>query len=364
VIGRLAEQFISPDARLLDIMDREGVLEGAQNPDAADEAAAAAAEQPRPKPLRIPGQASLCRITDEDQRAEVIDLLEASHDKPGCAYFLSGTNPIAMSWLRSGCSSAKYFQVSAVVFRDNLAMRLLMSPITGSWPIQQGYGFECRRCGKSSADPLAVDIDPRFHPLHCGQNAQGRLTRRHDDIRDLLILMLQQVYPAGTPVTPEPLLGFGPNGQRAGRQQKRADVLLEVDGKKTFIDVVVGDPTCQTYVVGSAFDQGHTASKVESAKVTEYLGLVREATGGTGVFVPFGLEPTGFLGGGARQFLEDVVQGHDEGGEETARRLSKVRAFKRRLAIILANHASQMVHKVRTCSRSLQLQGGDVALDA
>lgn len=154
----------------------------------------------------------------------------------------------------------------------------------------RGGGAHCGRCQELSADPFSVDMDPRYHALHCGSNEQGRLTKRHDDIRDALAQLLSSIYGAQY-VSKEPIVGHVEN------QRLTADVLVRRGAREIFLDVVVADPTCKTAVQDhdSTAIQGVVCNVAEARKRNHYREVMRAKQSGRCVCWCLSLccEPTG-----------------------------------------------------------------------
>lgn len=172
------------------------------------------------------------------------------------------------------------------------------------------------------------------------QYFQGRLTKRHDDIRDALAQLLSSIYGAQY-VSKEPIVGHVEN------QRLTADVLVRRGAREVFLDVVVADPTCKTAVQDhdSATIQSVACNVAEARKRHHYREVMRVKP--EGVLVPFAFEPTGRFGKAALDFLSSVVEEHSGGDRERARRQAKVLHFKRRVGVLLARHTSRMVGTIR-----------------
>jgi hypothetical protein len=147
---------------------------------------------------------------------------------------------------------------------------------------------------------LNIEVDlmkTPFHCLDCTHYCEQFNQRRHDRIRDCLIVYLRRFAGVAGTVTKEPALP-APNGHR------KADILFCKDGRNQYIDVALCNPCAPTYLEARQPGEENPAMDMRKrAKERDYEGLLPADQ-----FVPFILSATGSMHESARQWVEDSAQ--------------------------------------------------------
>jgi hypothetical protein len=181
-------------------------------------------------------------------------------------------------------------RIQSPQFVEALRLRLLMQPLH---PMEVfGKTWNCK-CGRR----VDLDVDPR-HLLDC-ESGGWYITRRHDDVRDLLCDTIRRIRPEAT-ITLEPVLTQGLGNPRRG------DIKVILGNRIRVIDVAICDPSAACYRdYGSIREDGAAAKQKERQKEAKYADIPDLLN--TDAFVPFVVEATGRIGPKAFAFLEQLM---------------------------------------------------------
>jgi hypothetical protein len=122
------------------------------------------------------------------------------------------------------------------------------------------------------------------------------VTRRHHAIRDVIVSMVTK---AGGKATEEP-----GNFHQAYGDEKRSDILVNLNGRLTLVDVVVTNPLAATYLRGTIDRPLSAAEKAARKKTTKYAQVARDSGAS---FVPFSLEVYGGFEAKAVEFVKTIA---------------------------------------------------------
>lgn len=250
----------------------------------------------------IPRQKELCQSLVRENITRAQQLLSRGHDRPGRAWWLSQSFKGSGLWL-SFIPKAPNLQLTPDEYRSSLSLRLMLPCC---WTPVGTYS-QCQHCIATHYGDQAQDS--RFHPLSCIR-AQGKITKRHDRIRDILASGLRRLF-GGHTVQLEPAVAAG---------LRRPDIILTIGARTFIIDVAVANPTCRRYLNKSSdLTALAAADTMEEHKRREYAGTLASLQLQPDAMIPFVLEATGRLGKSASTFLEQLETSVEVRAEVSAR---------------------------------------------
>ena len=234
------------------------------------------------------------------------DLVRRPEDKWFAAWFRSNQFKGSGKWLEPLPLHIQRLRLNDTELVCNLRARLGIAPISEDMlcPTSQHIGplnpNSLRRpvSGDSGCNCAtergARGMRPRnvLHSLDCRNNMEY-INKRHNLVRNILGDLLRKAC-LGSMVELEPNV--------AGRAE-RPDLLLYRNGRETYLDVVIVNPSCPSQLNIQHSDQIADAANLdkERIKTNKYREWDIQV-------IPFALEATGRLGPSALKFIKSITQ--------------------------------------------------------
>jgi hypothetical protein len=224
-------------------------------------------------------------------------LAASPHSHAWAAQLMSTTTPNAGQWLR--CTSLPQFGMG-ITFSDNDYLEALRNRLL--IPFSAIPGPYNQQCSCALVHPVNLTVLP-MHPLMC-PGSKGIVQNRHNKLRDCLAKLLRKT------VSPE-TTRIEPDNHNGAHLRRRPDIYYEDNGAAKYIDLVVAEPTSQTYLnnrdLSSITHPRAAAILTERRKQAEYAAAAQDID-----VEPFAVESTGRLGPSAQALLTKLCAGEDK----------------------------------------------------
>jgi hypothetical protein len=248
----------------------------------------------------------LQRYYSAQSNAMLEELAQNSEDKWFSAWFRSNQFKGSGKWMEPLPHHLQMLRLQETEFICNLRARVGIAPITEDmlYPTSQHIGllnltslrrpvlkFGCK-CGIEGEDMREARVFNCLHCLDCTKN-KDFVNQRHNLVRNILGDLLRKSC-SGALVELEPhVVGHS----------ERPDILLYRNGRETYLDVVIGNPSCPSQLNAHHSDQITDATNLdkERVKLYHYRNWNIPVT-------PFAVEATGRFGPSALKFIKSVTQ--------------------------------------------------------
>jgi len=251
---------------------------------------------------------------------------------PGkAAQLLSATCPRAASWVLGPQAGNPKTFLQPKQYADNIMLRLLQTPING---VREHQVIKCK-CDKERA--LSSD-EEHTHYLTCPL-LHGTRSRRHTSIKEDLTSSLK-VFPGVSNLTTEQLL----SADKENQPDYKTDISFQKQGKTYHIDLNVSAPvTKEALKTGSADWAGTACCMAVKIKKKKWSKSMNTLSG----FVPFILEPTGRIGAGGLELINNSITKPPE-GEDPGISVSKwKRELTLKISCSMARYNSYLLEQFR-----------------
>jgi hypothetical protein len=283
-----------------------------------------------------------------DQRKEE---LVASENKSGLAWLQSKFNVGGVAFWESmeGLERGEGFFPSA---HCKAMVRLHMG-----CPLLDAAGMPLTRCRVCERERGIAVVNIEKHYTHSnGCRYVANFTRRHDDLRDLLMTHIQREYTRrgngpNTQISKEVIVHEGEDGAagvkmdiviREGAPRQRViwvDVSIPDAGAPMYTDVARG--------IRADEQPGAAAASRESVKKAELLRRIPDLQDVDSIFYAFVVETSGRLGERSRKFLRTVIGIRD----------GQIRTFEKSFRMLLARHGGRSASSLTQAGWAVGEQG-------
>jgi hypothetical protein len=272
------------------------------------------------------------------------ELTRCPEDKWFAAWFRSNQFKGSGKWLEPLPLYMQRLRLNDTELVCNLRARLGIAPISEDmlYPTSQHNGplnptllrrpvsGDSCNCTTGS-DTRVTGVRNCLHSLDCKRNMEF-INKRHNLVRNILGDLLRKSC-SGALVEVEPhVLGYA----------ERPDLLLYRNGRETYLDVVIVNPSCPSQLNAHHSDENADAANLdkENTKMDKYKDWNIHV-------IPFAVEATGRFGPSALKFIKSITQ-----------RMGKSRAtYMQQIQCAIAKLNGQMFSKT---IRSLRMSGFEV----